>query len=143
MDIFFDVDYTLLGVDGSLRPRSREVFEQLVSDGHKVFIWSGVGVRTTEVRRHELDDLVSGVFQKPIDDYEAGLATYDVTPRPEFVVDDYPGIVRAFGGVVVKPYYFRNAKDDEMDRVYRIICEVHERGHSDDDAFRPRNGTSG
>ena len=30
LDIFFDVDYTILGLDGSLRPWTREVFERLV-----------------------------------------------------------------------------------------------------------------
>ena len=30
MNIFFDVDYTILGLDYSLRPRTREVFERLL-----------------------------------------------------------------------------------------------------------------
>ena len=29
MNIFFDMDYTLLGLDGSLRPNSREVMQRL------------------------------------------------------------------------------------------------------------------
>ena len=117
MNIFFDVDYTLLAVDGSLRPNTHEVFEKLVADGHRIYIWSGMGVRTAEVRRHGLDQHVVDVF------------------------DDYPEIVGVFGGAVVRPYYFPVADDDEMERVYRIADEFSKTGRSDDSAFRlRRNG---
>ena len=73
LKIFFDVDYTILAVDSSLRPGTREGFQRLVSDGHQVYVWSGVGIRTGELQKHDLMDLVSGVYQKPIQDYVAGL----------------------------------------------------------------------
>lgn len=143
LNIFFDVDYTLQSMDGSLRPGTRTVFEQLVSDGHTIFIWSGVGIRTADVERHELDDLVSGVYQKPLEDFEAGLETFNVPVRPDFVIDDYPEIVTEFGGVVARPYYFRQFKDTEMDRIYQIVCEYVEYGYSDEVGFRPGvNGAS-
>ncbi|HEY3059716.1 MAG TPA: HAD hydrolase family protein [Chloroflexota bacterium] len=47
MNIFFDVDETILGYDGSLRPLVRETFKVLVDEGHRIYIWSGV--RTPEM----------------------------------------------------------------------------------------------
>ena len=140
MNVFFDVDYTILGVDGSLRPGTREVFERLLEDGHRVYVWSGVGDRTSDVRRHGLTDVVSGVFEKPLSNFEEGLVEKGVSVRPDFVVDDYPQIVGVFGGVVVRPYYFPSASDDELERVYRIVTEFAQNGHSEDSAFRSPSG---
>ena len=39
MNIFFDMDYTILSQDNSLRPGTREVFRKLVDDGHQVSVW--------------------------------------------------------------------------------------------------------
>ena len=142
MNIFFDVDYTLLAMDNSLRPGTREVFEKLIADGHKLFIWSGVGLRTAEIEKHNLSEFVSDIFVKPIHDFEAGLEKFNVTTRPDFVIDDYPEIVDVFTGVLVRPYFFRSAEDDEMDRVYTIIKDYVETGHSKLVGFRPGvNGT--
>ncbi len=137
MNIFFDVDYTIMGADGSLRQNTAETFQRLVADGHRVFVWSGVGVRTAEVRRFGLADYVTKVFQKPLEDYEAALPGLGVLPRPDFVIDDYPEIVRVFGGFICKPYYFRNRKDTEMDEIYQTICDVVEGGGSEHRAYRP------
>ena len=60
LNIYFDCDYTILAMDGSLRPRTREVFSNLIEDEHKVFIWSGVGLRTKDMERLNLMDLISG-----------------------------------------------------------------------------------
>jgi hydroxymethylpyrimidine pyrophosphatase-like HAD family hydrolase len=43
LNVFFDVDYTLVMGDGSLRPRSRETFEQIIGMGHSIYVWSGWG----------------------------------------------------------------------------------------------------
>ncbi len=141
LNIFFDVDYTLLSMDGSLRPGAREVFQRLVSDGHRIFIWSGVGMRTAEIRKHLLDEFVSGIFVKPLEDFDNALPSFGVHVRPDFVIDDYPQIVSNFGGVVVRPYYFRAPEDDEMALIYRILTDFVEKGHSEHPAFRPgKNG---
>ena len=140
LKIFFDVDYTLLAVDGSLRPGTRQTFERLVDDGHKVFIWSGVGVRTADVERHELQDLVSGVYKKPIYDFVNGLRLLRVPHWPDFVIDDYPEIVDTFGGVLAKPYFFRAAEDDEMDHIYAIINDFVSTGGSDRVGYRASRG---
>ena len=137
LKIFFDVDYTILSVDSSLRPGTRETFRRLVSDGHQVYVWSGMGVRTSELRKHDLMELVSDVYRKPIQDYVAGLERLGVPYWPDLVIDDYPEIVDTFGGVLVRPYYFRSPADDEMDRVYRIIAEVTATGRSAQVGFRP------
>ena len=124
MNVFFDVDYTILGFDGSLRPRTHEVFERLISDGHEVYIWSGVGVRWTEVKRAELHHLVSGVYQKPLSDFDAGLIRYGVPVVPDFVIDDYPGIVLHFGGLCIKPYVSRRWPDDELLVVPQLVEQL-------------------
>jgi hypothetical protein len=119
MNIFFDVDYTILGYDGSLRPGTRELIERLYEEGHQIYIWSGTGVRTDEVLRLELDHLVSGVYQKPLTDFDDGLGFFGIPVVPDFVVDDYPRIVKHFGGVFVTEYEHQGQIDDqEMTRVY-------------------------
>ena len=70
MNVYFDCDYTILAMDGSLRPGTREVFSKLIDDGHQFFIWSGVGLRSDDMNRLDLMDLVSGIFVKPITDVE-------------------------------------------------------------------------
>ena len=134
--IFFDVDYTILAVDGSLRPGTRQTFERLVEDGHEVFIWSGVGLRNADVERHELQDLVSGIYKKPIYDFVNGLKLLKVPHWPDFVIDDYPEIVDTFGGVLAKPYFFKSASDDEMDHIYTIISDFVTTGGSDRVGYR-------
>jgi hypothetical protein len=102
--IFFDVDYTIQGVDGTIRPGVDELFSALVAEGHHVYIWSGTGSREDDVARHGLDDRVSGICVKPRWDFEAGLKELAVPVRPDFVVDDHAEVVRHFGGVHVSPY---------------------------------------
>jgi hypothetical protein len=114
VNVFFDVDETLIAYDGSLRPGTRSVFERLVSDGHHVYVWSGRGVRTSEVHRAGLGDLVSGIYQKPLSDFAAGLTRCGIPVRPEFVIDDYPGIVEFFGGLCIRPYHGGAQADNEL-----------------------------
>jgi hypothetical protein len=143
LNIFFDVDYTIMAADGSLRPGTGEVFERLVADAHRVFVWSGVGNRREDVRRLELERFVCDVFEKPLSDFDAGLAQRGVSLRPDFVVDDYPEIVRHFGGVQVRPYYFASTSDREMERVYRVVADLAANGVSTDPAYRPARPLSG
>ena len=139
MNIFFDMDYTIMGADGSLRHNTRETFRRLTDDGHAIFVWSGVGIRTAEVRRFGLADYVSGIFQKPLEDYEASLPKLGVSPRPDFIIDDHPEIVRHFGGFICRPHYFRSAADAEMDEIYKAVNDVIADGWSTHTAYRPPN----
>lgn len=121
MNIFFDMDYTLFGMDGSLRPGALEVFEQLVERGHHIYIWSGMGARPEEVRRSGLEPFVKGVFRKPLTDFRAGLELHGVPVVPDFVIDDYPEIVAFFGGVHIREYISRHQQDAEL---YAILAQI-------------------
>jgi len=136
LNIYFDCDYTILAMDGSLRPRTREVFSKLIEAGHKVFIWSGVGLRTKDMERLDLMELISGIFVKPITEFEDGLHRFDVHPRPDLVIDDHREIVEAFGGIHIEPYYFRAAEDGQMDDIYQSITDFTETGNSTHRGFK-------
>ena len=137
LNIYFDCDYTILAMDGSLRPRTREVFSNLIEDEHKVFIWSGVGLRTKDMERLNLMDLISGIFVKPIAEFEDGLDRFSVSPRPDFVIDDQREIVEFFGGVHIEPYYFRASEDGQMDDLYQCIADFSQTGNSTHRGFKP------
>jgi len=138
MKIFFDVDYTILGLDDSLRPGTKENFEKLISDGHEIYIWSGMGERWEVVEKHELRPMVSGVYEKPTHHFHERLEELKVPFLPEFVIDDYPEVVAAFGGVWVPPYFFKRNFDEEMDRVYKIVCDFNQTGTSEDRQYRAK-----
>ena len=125
MNIFFDMDYTILSATGRLRPRVVETFNQLREDGHSLYIWSGMGVRVAEVRNLGLLPLVQGVYEKPVQDYQRMLVGMlrrgELPASPDFVVDDYPEVVSALGGVSVRPYVNDDPEDVEMARVYDAI----------------------
>lgn len=138
MNLFFDVDYTILSYDNGIRPGTHEVFEKLVADGHRIYIWSGQGLRWAEIRDHKLDPCVTDVFHKPTWNYRARLEGLGVPLIPDFVVDDYPEIVEVFGGFCVKEFYRKRNADDEMYEVYQTIRELVEDGTSKHPSYRPR-----
>lgn len=127
MKVFFDVDYTLIADDGSLRPFAIEVFENLKKDGHDIYIWSGVGLRWEVVRRHDLAKFIETCFLKPLSDYKDSLVELGITVVPDFCVDDHVGVVMAFGGTAVRPYYSRNPNDRELLRVYEEVKKAAEK----------------
>jgi len=114
-----------------------EVFSNLIEDEHKVFIWSGVGLRTKDMERLNLMDLISGIFVKPIAEFEDGLDRFSVSPRPDFVIDDHREIVEFFGGVHIEPYYFRASEDGQMDDLYQCIADFSQTGNSTHRGFKP------
>ncbi len=136
MNIFFDMDYTLLAVDGSLRPKVREVLQRLRDDGHQLYVWSGNGIRWLELHRHGLESLVIDCFEKPVDCYAKRVGQLGLPVIPDLVVDDHLEVAAALGGIWVRSYYFANTSDDEMEHVYRIIAETAETGHSTDPRVR-------
>lgn len=124
MNVFFDVDGTIVGTwDGALRPLVREVFAQLRADGHHIYIWSGVGLRWREVEEHDLRSMIVTCFHKPLYDHHRQLGPLGITVHPDFVIDDHPQVVAAFGGVTVRPFYTYDPHDREMERVYRALSE--------------------
>jgi hypothetical protein len=142
LNIFFDCDYTILSYDQLLRRGTHDVFGRLVEDGHRVFLWSGEGARWSVVRRHGLEPYLSGVFGKPLQDFEAGLRRLEVSPVPDFVIDDYPGIVQYFGGYYIPEFYFaRDDDDDELESVYQVVTEFAATGRASHKRWSPRTAT--
>ena len=141
MKIFFDVDYTILGLDDTLRPGTMETLEQLRKEGHEIYIWSGMGQRWEVVEKHNLTPMVSGVYEKPTHHFHERLEELGVPFEPEFVIDDYPEVVAAFGGVWVPPYFFKRSFDQEMERIYRIVQDFIATGTSEDRQYRAKGTT--
>ena len=121
MNIFFDVDYTLITWDVKLRPGVLEVFEKLRADGHIIYLWSGVGPRWEIVNRFELHDHVTDCFWKPIYDHHARMVELGVTVSPDYVIDDHQEIIDAFVGTTIKEPAMPLHTDRELWRVYDDI----------------------
>lgn len=121
MNIFFDVDYTLITWDYRLRPHVRDVFERLCAEGHTVYLWSGMGRRWEVVERFGLHDLVADCFEKPLYDHVARLSELGVTVRPDFVIDDHAEPVDVFGGFHIPEPRSPLDDDAEMLRAYDAI----------------------
>ena len=119
LNVFFDVDHTLIMWDGRLRNHAREVFEAIREQGHTIYVWSGVGIRRYDMRRHGLDEFVAGYFVKPLERYKERLPDYKVTVMPDFVIDDYPGPIADFGGYHI--YDVAKPDDRELLEVLRLI----------------------
>ncbi len=98
LNIFFDVDNTLIMWNGSLRNHAEHVFHSLKEAGHTIYVWSGVGIRRWEMRKHRLDVYVTDYFIKPIEDHHRKLIILGVPLIPDYVIDDHKGVVDAFGG---------------------------------------------
>ena len=141
MKIFFDVDYTILGLDDSLRPGTMETLQKIKDDGHEIYIWSGMGERWEVVKKHNLEPLISGVYEKPTHHFHERLEELGVPFEPDFVIDDYPEVVAAFSGVWVPPYFFKRSVDQEMDRIYQIIADVVATGSSEDRQYKTKGST--
>ena len=103
MRVFFDVDDTLITWDVRLRPGVHEVFAALRQDGHDLYLWSGYGPRWEVVERFQLREYVRDCYWKPLYGFRDRLAELGVPAPPDFVVDDHPDIVAAFGGVLIPP----------------------------------------
>ena len=130
VNIFFDTDYTWLGVDDTIRPGTKTIFKRLVEEGHTIYVWSGIGIRWAEVRRHGLEKYVTDCFMKPLDNFIESLDKLGLPIKPDIVIDDYPEVPTSMSGIWIRPYFFYNASDNEMDRVYELICEYQSRSAS-------------
>ncbi len=120
LNVFFDVDHTLVMWDGRLRQHAPEVFARLHELGHTIYVWSGVGIRRYDMRKHNLDQYVTGYYVKPLERYKERLPDYKVDVMPDFVIDDYPQVIASFG----VGYHISDiaAKDDrELLEVLRLI----------------------
>ena len=143
MNIFFDMDYTLLGLDNSLRPKTREVMQRLKDDGHTLYVWSGVGIRWAEVREHKLEEFITDCFVKPLKNFVEEVEKANLPVKPDLVIDDYPEVPTALGGIFVRPYFYSSTADNEMERVYDIIQDYARDGYSKDVNFRSGEAAAG
>ena len=112
-----------------------------MDEEHKIYIWSGMGERWEVVNKFELNQYVSGVYEKPTHHFHERLEELGVPFEPDFVIDDYPEVVSAFGGVWVPPYFFKRSVDQEMQRIYRIVNDFKTTGTSEDKQYRKKGST--
>lgn len=119
LNVFFDVDHTLVMWDGRLRPHAEEVFQAITEAGHTIYVWSGVGIRHYDMKKHGLDSYVTGYFVKPLHDYRERLPLYKVNIMPDFVIDDYPQVIEAFRGYHISDILKKD--DAELLEVWRLI----------------------
>ena len=112
MNVFFDVQGTLLTMEEAPRPRAREAFQMLRASGHEVYLWSsgGAGYAATAADLLGVTDLVSGCFGKR---QEPGVPV-------DFAVDDDTSVVEAHGGYRIKPFD-GDPGDEELMRAAKAI----------------------
>jgi hypothetical protein len=122
VNIFFDVDYTLITWDVKLRPGVHEVFERLRADGHTIYLWSGVGPRWEVVKRFELHDHVADCFWKPLYNHHNRFEELGITVMPDYVIDDHQEIIDVFTGCRIAEPKMPLDRDTEMWRVYEEIA---------------------
>lgn len=121
MNIFFDVDFTLITWDYRLRPHVKDVFARLVAEGHTLYLWSGMGKRWEVVEQFALHEWVTDCFDKPLYNHHARLEELGVSVWPDFVIDDHAEPVDAFGGALIQPPLTPLETDTEMLRIYDAI----------------------
>ncbi len=123
LNIFFDVDDTIITWDVKLRPGVHEVFQKIRDDGHNLYLWSGNGRRWEIVKRFDLHDHIIDCFWKPLYRHHERFEELEINVKPDFVIDDHPEIIAAFPGVLIRPPSHPLEKDAEMWRVYDVITE--------------------
>ena len=124
MNIFFDVDNTIITWDVKLRPGVHEVFQMLRDDGHTIYLWSGMGPRWEVVKRFELHEHVADCFWKPLHNHHARMEELGITVMPDYVIDDHVEIIHAYtiGSLVPEPMLPLD-RDKVMWRVYEEISQ--------------------
>ena len=111
MNVFFDVQGTLLS-GGVPRPHAREVFVELCSLGHDLYLWSsaGAGYARAAAQTLGVEDLVLGCYPKH-------------APPPvsvDYVVDDFPDFAELHGGYAIAPFQ-GDGEDTELLRVVQAL----------------------
>ena len=126
LNVFFDVDNTLIMWNGTLRAHTREVFTALKEAGHEIYIWSGVGIREWDMKRHDLHEFVTDYFIKPLEQHHEKLESLGVPMVPDFVIDDHKAVVDAFGGYHIPDEAGPNDKEllTVLDRINAFALSV-------------------
>ena len=119
MNIFFDVDNTLIMWDGKLRNHSEEVFKKILEDGHIIYIWSGIGIRKKEIEGVNLDKYVTDYFIKPLYDHRARLPKLGVNVPVDYVIDDHESVVQVFGG-----YHIPDIANEDDTELLKVLEDI-------------------
>ncbi|MCL0105587.1 hypothetical protein M1N90_02375 [Dehalococcoidia bacterium] len=136
MNIYFDTDYTIIAVDGSLRPGVTRLFSSLIDSGDQIFVWSGNGIRWKDIDRYNLRSFVTECMEKPVSNYMTAIEKIPEPLKPDIVIDDNLEIVAGLGGIWVNRYYFPSDDDCELDHVATVIEEIKSSGTSHDQRYR-------
>ena len=112
MNVFFDVQGTLLTMEEAPRPRAREAFQMLKEEGHDLYLWSsgGAGYAATAAELLGVADLVTGCFDK----------RQEPDVPVDFAVDDDASVVEAHGGYRIKPFD-GDSGDEELLRAAEAV----------------------
>jgi hypothetical protein len=119
LNVFFDVDHTLVFIDqhtNALRPGAHEAMRRLKAAGHGVYVWSASGLAHVErvVGMHGLSEWVDGMFDKDP----------RVLPYPDFIIDDDWYLVEKYGGHCVSQYKAVNPEDTEFEDALFKLAEL-------------------
>ena len=121
LNVFFDVDNTLIMWNGKLRNHTEHVFQQLKDAGHTIYVWSGVGIRRWDMKRHDLDKYVTDYFIKPLEKHHEKLDSLGVPMIPDYVIDDHKTVVDAFGG-----YHIPDMAKPDDEELLKVLAEIME-----------------
>ncbi len=121
LNVFFDVDNTLIMWNGKLRNHTEHVFQQLKDAGHTIYVWSGVGIRRWDMKRHNLDQYVTDYFIKPLEKHHEKLDALGVPMIPDYVIDDHKSVVDAFGG-----YHIPDMAKPDDEELLKVLADIME-----------------
>ena len=96
MNVFFDVQGTLMTMEEVPRPRAREAFLMIKEAGHDIYLWSsgGAGYAAGAADLLGVADLVGGYLDK----------RQEPDIPVDFAVDDDASVVEAHGGYRITPF---------------------------------------
>lgn len=134
LDVYFDVDGTLIDLDDRLRPYIEDCWLLLNVKGYNIHVWSGGGVdyaahhaRRIVKENPSLVDIKINIVPKDILRVKQDKRTFVVDDVEEFVK-----VVCKFGGGYKIPFfYWRDNDDDEMFQAYKSITDYHRRINSE------------
>lgn len=120
MNIFFDMDGTILSTEDEVRPYTKHIMNELRKDGHILYMWSGGGGSycIRHAHKNELSQFIEGYFTK-----EVPLPNNII---PDLVIDDEEIVIKmaiADGkhGFKIKCYTPIIEDDEEMLNVLKYV----------------------
>ncbi len=120
MNIFFDVDHTLLHNTkdySALRPGAHNSMRMLNEAGNQIHVWSAGGKEYCQriVEQHGLSNWVIDCHDK----------SPRVKPSPDIIIDDDQYLVEKYGGFSVSQYKKIDEHDRELVEIAKKIIAGH------------------